>query len=78
MAIRDANGRFVKKSRLVVDGVPQAPIDVDRAVANLSQAAMNAPEGPAKAYWTKRLWTVRTQHGYVTKLATFTESSTQS
>jgi len=78
MATRDANGRFVKKSRLYVDGVAQTPIDVDRAVANLSQAAMNAPDGPAKAYWTKRLWDVRTSHGYVTKLATFTESSTQS
>jgi hypothetical protein len=67
--MRDANGRFVRKTRLVVDGVPQTPIDVEKAVANYAQAAMNAPEGPAKQYWTNKLWNTRNAYGYVTKLS---------
>lgn len=69
MATRDANGRFVsKKSRLYVDGVAQRPINVETAVTNYAQAAMNAPEGPAKRFWTDKLWETRNNHKFVTKL----------
>jgi hypothetical protein len=63
---RGANGRFIVRN--VENGVPQNPIDVDKAVANYAQAAMNAPDGPAKSFWTAKLWETRNKYGYVTTL----------
>ena len=74
MSVRDASGKFVKKSRLVVNGVPQRAINVALAVENYSQLAIGAPTETARKYWTAKLWETRIAHNYVSKLETYTAS----
>ena len=73
MAVRGKNGRFV---RAIKNGEPQNVIDLDSAIANLAQAAMNADTETAKRYWTNKLWAMRNLHKYKTVPATFVPAST--
>lgn len=67
-------GRLVRN---VENGIPQLPFNLEKAVANLAQAAMNSPEGPAKRFWTNRLWETRNKHRYVSQTATFNPEMTE-
>ncbi len=73
MAVRGANGRFVRE---IKNDVPQNIINLDTAIANLAQAAMNADTETAKRYWTNKLWALRNLHKYKTTISTFVPAST--
>lgn len=74
MAVRDAKGKFVKKSRLVVNGVPQQAINVTLAVENYADLATHAPTESGRTFWRTKLWETRIAHNYVSQLETLTVS----